>query len=124
MSDQPTKIRTLFCVSVRQTFFDLPWADIGEVWAAFGQMMAGIENMEGAEVLGTLDDDQTMVGAGSNGFPFTAYIMADMPDRDAVTAACNLFRTLPVGNSGFRLWKYCSVEARMGRALEIPALAT
>jgi hypothetical protein len=123
MSDQPTKIRTLFCVTVNQTFFDLPWSDIGEVWAVFGQMMARIKAMDGVDVLGTLDDDQTMVGASSNGFPFTAYILADMPDRDAVTAACNLFRTLPVGDSGFRLWKYCSVEARLGRALEIPALS-
>ena len=122
MTDTPSKIRTLFCISVRQNFFDLPWSDIGQVWQAFGQMMAGIANMEGVDILGTLDDDQTMVGATATGFPFTAYILADMPDRDAVTAACNLFRTTEVGDGGHRLWKYCSVEARMGRALEIPAL--
>jgi len=121
-TEQPKKIRTLFCIAVQQNFFDLPWSDIGMVWTAFGQMMAGIANMEGVEVIGTLDDDETMVGTSPTGFPWTAYIMADMPDRDSVVAACNLFRTTPVGE--YRLWKYCRVEARMGRALEIPDLAS
>ena len=58
-----------------------------------------------------------MVGS-SEGWPCTAYVLADVPDRDAVVAGCNLFRTTPVGE--YRLWRYCSVEARVGRDLVIP----
>lgn len=80
--------------------------------------MAEIDAMEGVTVLGMLDDDETMVGTSPDGYPWTVYIMADMPDRESVIAACNLFRTIEVGE--YRLWKYCRVEARMGRALEVP----
>ena len=123
MTDAPKKIRTLFCISVQQNFFDLPWSEIGAVWQAFSKVMAGIAHMDGAEVLGMLDDDETMVGAAGVGFPYTAYIMADMKDRDSVVAACNLFRATPVGETDYRLWRYIRVEARMGRALEVPQLA-
>lgn len=121
MTDAPVPpIRTLFCIAVLQTFFDLPSSEIGIVWRAFGQMMAKLDAMLGVTVLGTLDDDETMVGTSPTGYPWTAYIMADMPDRASVVAACNLFRTIDIGE--YRLWKYCRVEARMGRALQIPAL--
>jgi len=113
------KVRTLFCITVGQNFFDLSAEETGPVWQAVGEMMTGIAELPGAEILGTLDDDQTMVGPSSAGFP-TAYVLADLPDREAVAAACNLFRTTPVGDRGHRLWKYLSVEARMGRALEPP----
>jgi predicted GNAT superfamily acetyltransferase len=83
--------------------------------------MSEINKMEGVTIVGTFDDDQTMVGA-SQGFPFTWYILADFPDREAVQAACNLLRTIVVGEGNDRLWKYMTVEARMGRALEIPDL--
>lgn len=118
MTEAPSKIRTLFCIAVLQPFFDLPSSQIGEVWRAFNEMMGRLAALDGVEVLGTLDDDQTMVGACDAGFPWTAYILADMPDRDSVAAACNLFRTIEIGEH--RLWKYCRVEARMGRALAIP----
>ncbi|MFC3051989.1 hypothetical protein [Kordiimonas pumila] len=119
MSEQPKKIRTLFCIAVLQGFFDLPSSEIGSVWKAFGEMMGRLNGMDGVEILGMLDDDETMVGTSPDGYPWTAYIMADMPDRDSVVAACNLFRTIEIGQ--YRLWKYCRVEARMGRALEVPA---
>lgn len=118
MSTSPQPIRTLFCIAVLQNFFDLPSSEIGIVWKAFGKMMAEIDAMEGVTVLGMLDDDETMVGTSPDGYPWTVYIMADMPDRESVIAACNLFRTIEVGE--YRLWKYCRVEARMGRALEVP----
>ena len=69
-------------------------------------------------LIGTLDDDETMVGTSPNGWPWTFYILADVPDRDTAVAACNLFRTVPVGEH--RLWKYIRVEARIGRELVIP----
>lgn len=119
MSDKKI-LRVLFCINVQQTFFDLPFSEIGPVWKAFGAMMKGINDLPGVTILGMLDDDETMVGAVSTGSPYTAYIMADVPDRETVKAACNLFRTIPVGDTDYRLWKYCTVEARMGRPLEVP----
>lgn len=120
MTDQKP-IRVLFCIAVQQTFFELPFSEIGPVWKAFGSMMKGISDLPGVTILGMLDDDETMVGTSPAGFPWTAYIMADVPDRETVRQACNLFRTTPVGDTDYRLWKYCRVEARMGRALEVPA---
>ena len=119
MSDKKI-LRVLFCINVQQTFFDLPFSEIGPVWKTFGAMMKGINDLPGVTILGMLDDDETMVGAVSTGSPYTAYIMADVPDRETVKAACNLFRTIPVGDTDYRLWKYCTVEARMGRPLEVP----
>ncbi len=112
-------IRTLFCITVGQNFFDLPTDQTGEVWQAVGDMMGALAALPGVVVLGTLDDDETMVGVSATGHP-TAYVLADIPDREAATAACNLFRTTPVGQEGHRLWKYLSVEARLGRPLDPP----
>lgn len=116
---EPKKIRTLFCLAVLQNFFDLPASEIGRVWEATGRMLRGIADLPGVQILGTLDDDQTMVGAAPTGWPWTAYVLADMPDRDSVVAACNLFRTTEIGEH--RLWRYIRVEARMGRELAVPA---
>ncbi|HKX23503.1 MAG TPA: hypothetical protein VJM81_09540 [Rhizorhapis sp.] len=115
---QSKKLRVLLCGAVLQNFFDLPGGEIGKVWAATGEMLKGIRDLPGVEILGTIDDDQTMVGTSPNGWPWTFYILADMPDRDTVVAACNLFRTIDVGEH--RLWRYMRVEARIGRELVIP----
>ena len=112
-------VRTLFCITVGQNFFDLPSDETGEVWQAVGDMMADLAALPGVEIIGTLDDDETMVGSSAAGFP-TAYVLADVPDRETASAACNLFRTTAVGERGHRLWKYLSVEARMGRPLVPP----
>ena len=114
-----TKLRTLFCCAVTQNFFDLPETEIGAVWQATGAMLKGVRDLPGVEILGTLDDDQTMVGTSPNGWPWTFYILADVPDRQSAIEACNLFRTITVGKH--RLWKYMRVEARIGRELAIPA---
>jgi hypothetical protein len=118
MVDTLPKLRVLFCAAVLQNFFDLPASDIGIVWKAVGEMLKGIRDLPGVEVLGTIDDDHTMVGTSPNGWPWTFYILADVPDRDTAVAACNLFRTTEVGQ--YRLWKYMRVEARIGRELVIP----
>jgi len=112
-------IRTLLCFNNHPTFFSLPFDQIGPVWVATQALMSGIDQMEGVTIIGTFDDDQTMVGA-TQGFPFTWYMLVDFPNREAVQAACNLLRTIVVGDGNDRLWKYMTVEARMGRALEIP----
>lgn len=116
--EKPRKLRTLICGAVLQNFFDLPAGEIGAVWQATGVMLKGIRDLPGVEILGTLDDDESMVGTSPTGWPWTFYILADMPDRATVVAACNLFRTVPVGEH--RLWKYIRVEARIGRELVIP----
>lgn len=112
-------IRTLLCFNNLASFFNLPFDEIGPVWTATQALMSGIDQMENVQIIGTFDDDQTMVGA-SQSFPFTWYMLCDFPDREAVQAACNLLRTIVVGTGNDRLWKYMTVEARMGRALEIP----
>lgn len=114
-----TPIRTLLCFNNHPAFFGLPFDQIGMVWKATQELMSSIDQMEGVEIIGTFDDDQTFVGA-SHGFPFTWYMLCDFPDRETVQAACNLLRTIVVGEGNDRLWKYMTVEARMGRALEIP----
>jgi hypothetical protein len=73
----------------------------------------------GVSVLGTLDDDETMVGTSPNGWPWTFYILADVPDR---ADGGGRLQPVPHDQRGeHRLWKYMRVEARIGRELVIPA---
>lgn len=118
MTDAPKKLRVLLCSAVTQNFFDLPGSEIGTVWGGVAEMLKGICAIPGVEILGTMDDDETMVGTSPNGWPWTFYILADFPDRDSVVQACNLYRVTQVGEH--RLWKYMRVEARIGRELVIP----
>jgi hypothetical protein len=112
-------LRALFCGAVTQNFFDLPSDQIGSVLQATGAMLRALREMPGVEVIGTLDDDQTMVGPSPVGWPWTFYILADVVDYETVVAACNLFRVTPVGE--YRLWRYMRVEARVGRELVMPS---
>ncbi|MEH3085720.1 MAG: IacB protein [Xylophilus ampelinus] len=121
-SDRKPPLRTLFCIGVNQNFFDATADETKQVWAAFVRMMQGIAALPGVTVLGNLDDDRAMVGP-SDGWPWTTYVLADVPDLETVHAACNLFRTIGVGDGTYKLWKYCKVEARVGRELSIPAYA-
>lgn len=111
-------IRALLCIAVTQNFFDLPGSGIPAVWKAVGEMLKGIAATPKLRILGTLDDDETMVGT-SPGWPWTCYLLVEAADRQAVVSACNLFRTTAVGEH--RLWKYLRVEARLGRELAVPA---
>jgi len=69
--------------------------------------------------LGIMDDDRIQVGPSTSS-PWTAYIMADVPSLDTVIQACDFFRSTPVGDGTYKLWKYCKVEARIGRELVVP----
>lgn len=115
---QSKTLRVLFCIGVNQNFFDASPAEAKQVWAAFGVMMKGIEETQGIRVIGNMDDDQLMVGPSTTA-PWTTYVLADAEHLDNVAAVCNLFRTTPVGESGSRLWKFCKIEARVGRELII-----
>ncbi|UQS24676.1 hypothetical protein L1857_18555 [Amycolatopsis thermalba] len=113
-------LRVLFCIGINQNFFDLPAGGItpGHVWQAFVSMMDGIKALPGVDFIGDIDDDSHMVGP-SDGWPWTAYILADVDTAETVKAACNLFRTTPVGDGGAKLWRFAKVEARIGRALTV-----
>ncbi|MCE2841230.1 MAG: hypothetical protein LW689_00245 [Novosphingobium sp.] len=69
------KIKALFCGAVLQGFFDLPSSEIMGVLKATGGMIRTIREMDGVEVIGTMDDDETMVGTSPNGWPWTFYIL-------------------------------------------------
>ncbi|MCH5359856.1 IacB protein [Escherichia fergusonii] len=109
-------LRVLFCIGVNHNFFDATPAEAKQVWGAFGVMMKGMEETPGIRVIGNMDDDQLMVGPSTTA-PWTTYVLADADTLESVAAVCNLFRTTPVGES--KLWKYCKIEARVGRELII-----
>ncbi len=115
-----TTHRVLFCIGVNQNFMDAEQSEMGDVWQAFSAMMKGIAELPGVNVLGIMDDDRIQVGPSADA-PWTAYIMADVPDLDTIIAACDFFRSTPVGDGTYKLWKYCKVEARIGRELVVPA---
>ena len=115
---QSTQLRVLFCIGVNQNFFDASAAEAKQVWAAFGVMMKGMEETPGITVIGNMDDDQLMVGPSTTA-PWTTYVLADAQALENDAAVCNLFRTTPVGDGGSKLWKYCKIEARVGRELII-----
>ncbi len=115
MSDKKP-MRVLFCMGINQNFMDAAREEQLEVWAAFSEMWNSIHDMEGVNVIGNMDDDQSMVGA-SNSYPWTTYLLADVIDYNTVVACCNLFRTVEVGEGPYKLWRYMKVEARMGREL-------
>lgn len=117
MADQP--LRVLFCIGINQNFFDLPADGIGAVWKAFSGMLDAIRDMPGVDYIADMDDDSHMVGP-SEGWPWTCYILADVDTQETVKAACNLFRTITVGeDDSVKLWRYAKIEARMGRALTV-----
>ncbi|AJY48712.1 hypothetical protein [Halomonas sp. KO116] len=111
--------RVLFCIGINQNFMNATAEEGKQVWQAFSQMMQGIDELPGVTILGIMDDDRIMVGPSATA-PWTAYIMADVPDYEAVVTACNFFRTIPVGDGTYKLWKYARVEARIGRELVVP----
>ncbi|MFE2719910.1 hypothetical protein ACFXKI_50645 [Streptomyces mirabilis] len=115
MSDSP--LRVLFCIGVNQNFFDLPTGQGKSVWDGFMSMLTQLRELPGVAVLGTIDDDQHLVGP-SGSWPWTCYVLADVVDHPTVAAACNLLRTVQVAEHA--LWRYMKIEARIGRPLPDP----
>ena len=89
-------LRVLFCIGVSQTFFEAPSADVPQIVGAISETFADLGGRFGITVLGTLDDDEMMVGP-SGAYPWTAYILADAPNLAAITAVCNVVREGAVG---------------------------
>src|SRR3954453_11641451 len=108
------QLRVLFCIGVQSAFFDRPASELDDIGKAIVGAFADLRERFGITVLGTMDDDELMVGPSSS-WPWTCYILADAPDLESVTAVCNVLRTEQIG--GARLWKYLRIEARVGRPL-------
>ena len=106
--------RVLFAFGLTQDFFNEDRARIPAVMEALKGGFADLEERFGVRVLGTLDDDETMVGA-THSWPWTCYVLAEIPERSAAVRVCNLLRE--VDADGVPLWKYLRVEARIGRPL-------
>jgi hypothetical protein len=113
-------LRVLFCIGINQNFFDLPTDGIttGDVRRAFVSMMDQRKALPGVDFIGDIDDDSHLVGP-SDGWPWTCYLLADVDTQETVKAACDLFRTTPVGDGDAKLWRFAKVEARIGRALTV-----
>jgi hypothetical protein len=107
-------LRVLFCIGVLPANFDADEATLRLLFDALKQAFGNLKERFGVVVLGTMDDDKLMVGP-STAFPWTSYILADVPDLDAVAAVTNLLRATEV--DGHRLWRYLRIEARVGRPL-------
>ncbi|MFD9903708.1 hypothetical protein [Streptomyces sp. NPDC059063] len=109
-----TPLRVLFCIGVTQDFFSARADERAEVARVLPDAFGGLGERFGLTVLGTMDDDQLMVGA-SAAYPWTSYILADAPDLTAVARVCSIIRDAPVGEH--QLWRYLRIEARVGREL-------
>lgn len=107
-------VRALFCFGVLPAFYEAKDVTLRLVFDTLIDAYKDLEERFGVTVLGTLDDDRTLVGP-STGYPWTCYILAEVPDLDAVTKVCNILREVRIGED--RLWKYMKVEARFGREL-------
>jgi hypothetical protein len=112
--DRVSGHRALFAFGLTQDFFAEERATIPAIMDALVEAFADLEERFGVKVLGTLDDDELLVGH-SGGWPWTCYILAAVPDRESVARVCDLLRTTEIGRE--RLWKYMKVEARLGRPL-------
>ena len=110
------KLRVLFCIGVTADFFAASPDERKAAFEAIPPAFADLRGRFGVDVLGTIDDDQLMVGP-SDGWPWTCYILADVPHLGAVAAVCNVLRESPVGTGGDLLWRYLKIEARVGRPL-------
>lgn len=109
-----SSIRVLFCIGVRDAFFAAAAPERADLVTATRAAFADLTGRFGLRVLGTMDDDEVMVGP-STGFPWTAYILADVPDYATAAAVCSIIRDNGVGDA--QLWKYYTIEARLGRGL-------
>jgi len=116
MSDRAGRepLRVLFCLGALQPFFDLEVEQFPTVMQAIVDAFEDLDGRFGVRVLGTMDDD-TIVSGPTTTYPWTAYVLADAPDLDAVVAVCNLMRETQVGRHA--VGRYMRLEARVGRPL-------
>ena len=114
MAEANGKKRVLFCIAVLEEFFAADDDTRARLVERLKEEFADLKGRFGVEVLGTLDDDRTLVGP-MYGAPWTCYILADAPDFDAVVSVCDLVRR--PAEEGYRLYRYFKIEARIGQPL-------
>lgn len=106
--------RALFCFGVLPAFYEAG-DDVRR--AVFNTLITAYKDLDqrfGVKVLATLDDDRAVVGPAL-GYPWTCYILAEVPDYEAVANVCNILREFRIGEH--KLWMFMKVEARYGREL-------
>jgi len=108
-------VRVLFVFGVLSPFYEADDAGARAVHNAMSDAYAALNERFGMNVLATFDDFELTVGP-SPSWPWTSYIIADLPDVETAMALCNLIRTTRLPN-GDRLWRYIKVEARIGTRL-------
>lgn len=113
-TQRTSHLRALFCFGVSQAFFDADSETRDAVIDGIREAFADLRARFNVTVLGTMDDDQLMVGP-SDGWPWTCYVLVDAPDLDAVRQITTIVRDWEV--VGGRLWRFLRVEARVGRPL-------
>jgi hypothetical protein len=109
-----SKLRVLFCIGVMPATFEAERSLQLEVIDVIKRAFGDLRGRFGIEVLGTMDDDELLVGSSVT-YPWTSYILCDAPDLHAAAAVCNLLRETEA--PGGRLWRYLKIEARVGRPL-------
>lgn len=102
-------LRVLFCAGVLPAFFDASLEDRKKVFVMCQELFGDWEQRYGAKVLGSLDDDQLQIGPTFT-YPWTFYVLADIPDTETVAAIVNQWRQ---GDNP--LFKYIKLETRIGR---------
>jgi len=119
--ETPSPLRVLFVSRLTEAFYCADAATAAEVGQTIHDVFGGLPSRFGITVLGTLDDDRLAVG-GSETSPWTGYILADVPELGTVIAICNLLRETWIGED--RLWKFMTIEARVGRPRYFERMAT
>ena len=114
MGNHGKELRVLFAIGVLQPFYAADDEMAHAVKRAIADAYSELGVRFGVAVVGTFDDLDLHVGP-SPSWPWTSYILADVPDYDTVREICNLVRTTRV--QGDRLWKYIKLEARIGTPL-------
>jgi hypothetical protein len=112
--DTAGQLRVLFCLGVLPAFFEAEPATQERLLGDIPEAFADLGGRFGITVLGTMDDDELMVGPSAT-WPWTAYVLADAPSLESVRGICNIVRASTSGES--RLWRYLRIEARVGRPL-------
>ena len=106
--------RVLFCIGVLPANFEASEPELQQLLEVLRREFSDLRGRFGITVLGTFDDDELMVGP-SMAFPWTSYILADVPSVEAAVRVCGMLRSVRVGEH--RLWRYLRIEARVGRPL-------
>ena len=112
--EEAPQLRVIFTFSLTEEFYS---ADVEHVNAMVEAITGALDDLAGrfgVVPLAGIDEDLVHVGYSSSPGGGLS-IIADAPTLDAVIAVCNVLRETPVLE--YRLWKYSTVEVRIGRPL-------